>query len=45
MRGLSERITQTQTLMLTLDLIYKASTVLQDVVRKTQLIHTDKINP
>ena len=31
--------------MLTLDLIYKASTVLQDVVRKTQLIHTDKINP
>ena len=31
--------------MLTLDLIYKASTVLQDVVRKTQLIPTDKINP
>ncbi len=31
--------------MLTLDLIYKASTVLQDVVHPTQLIHTDKINP
>ena len=31
--------------MLTLDLIYKASTVLQDVIRKTQLIPTDKINP
>ncbi len=31
--------------MLTLDLIYKASTVLQDVVRRTPLIHTDKINP
>ncbi len=31
--------------MLTLDLIYKASTVLQDVVRKTPLIHTDKLNP
>lgn len=31
--------------MLTLDLIYKASTVLSDVVRKTQLIPTEKINP
>lgn len=31
--------------MLTLDLIYRASTVLQDVIRKTPLIHTDKINP
>ena len=31
--------------MLTLDLIYKASTVLQSVVRKTPLIPTDKINP
>lgn len=31
--------------MLTLDLIYKASTVLKDVVRRTQLIPTQKINP
>lgn len=31
--------------MLTLDLIYKASTVLSDVVRRTQLIPTKKINP
>lgn len=31
--------------MLTLDLIYKASTVLSHVVRKTQLIPTEKINP
>ena len=30
--------------MLTLDLIYKASTVLKDVVRRTQLIPTQKIN-
>ena len=31
--------------MLTLDLIYKASTMLKDVVRRTQLIPTQKINP
>lgn len=31
--------------MLTLDLIYRASTVLQGVIRKTPLIPTDKINP
>ncbi len=31
--------------MLTLDLVYKASTVLNDVIRKTPLIPTDKINP
>lgn len=31
--------------MLTLDLIYKASTVLQNVIHPTALIHTDKINP
>lgn len=31
--------------MLTLDTIYKASTVLSDVVRRTPLIRTDKINP
>lgn len=31
--------------MLTLDLVYKASTVLGDVIRKTPLIPTDKINP
>lgn len=31
--------------MLTLDVIYKASTVLSDVVRRTPLIHTDKIVP
>lgn len=31
--------------MLTLDTIYKATTVLADVVRHTSLIHTDKINP
>lgn len=31
--------------MLTLDLIYRASTVLQSVIRKTPLIPTDKINP
>lgn len=31
--------------MLTLDLIYKASTVLQDVIFPTPLIRTDKINP
>lgn len=31
--------------MLTLDLIYKASTVLQTIVRQTPLIPTDKINP
>jgi len=31
--------------MLTLDLIYKASTVLQGVVRKTPLIPTEKLNP
>lgn len=31
--------------MLTLDLIYKAGTILDKVVRKTNLIHTDKINP
>ena len=30
--------------MITLDLIYKASTVLKDVVRRTQLIPTQKIN-
>lgn len=31
--------------MLTLDTVYKATTVLADVVRHTSLIHTDKINP
>ena len=31
--------------MLTLDSIYKASTVLNGVIRKTQLIPTQKINP
>ena len=31
--------------MLTLNTIYKATTVLTDVVRRTTLIHTDKINP
>jgi len=31
--------------MLTLDLIYKASRVLQPVIRPTQLIRTEKINP
>ena len=31
--------------MLTLDTIYKATTVLADVIRPTGLIHTDKINP
>lgn len=31
--------------MLTLDTIYKASTVLSDVVRRTPLIRTDKITP
>ncbi len=31
--------------MLTLDLVYKASTVLNDVIRKTPLIPTDKVNP
>lgn len=31
--------------MLTLDVFYKAATVLSDVVRRTPLIHTDKIVP
>lgn len=31
--------------MLTLDTIYKASTVLSDVIRRTSLIHADKLNP
>lgn len=31
--------------MLTLDLVYKASTVLQSVVHPTALIQTDKLNP
>lgn len=31
--------------MLTLDLVYKASTVLQSVIHPTALIETDKINP
>lgn len=31
--------------MLTLDLIYKASTVLNNVVRHTPLIHSDHLNP
>ena len=31
--------------MLTLDLIYKATTVLGNVVRHTSLIHAEKLNP
>lgn len=31
--------------MLTLDVIYKASTVLKGVIRPTAIIHTDKLNP
>lgn len=31
--------------MLTLDLVYKATTVLSGLVRHTSLIHTDKLNP
>lgn len=31
--------------MLTLDIIYKAGTVLKDVIHPTALIHTEKLNP